>query len=92
MTTCDRCGRPAWKPHGGMGGHIAPDYETWCLHRGGQWCRVAEMGAKAERTAVVAFLESRMDSAAAEHAFEREGVLDATRAAIFNGTHRTEET
>ncbi len=36
---CDRCGLPAWKPHGGMGGSIMPDPETHCLKRDGMDCR-----------------------------------------------------
>lgn len=36
---CERCGLPAWKSNGGMGGGLMPDAETHCLQRGGMWCR-----------------------------------------------------
>jgi hypothetical protein len=41
---CDRCGRPAWVRHGGMGGGIMPDDETHCIVRGGRSCRIAAHG------------------------------------------------
>ena len=39
VNNCDRCGFPAWKAHGGMGGSIMPDSETHCLKRDGMDCR-----------------------------------------------------
>jgi uncharacterized membrane protein len=44
---CDKCGRPAWKKHGGMGGGIMPDYEDNCLRRDDRLCRVAAHGYRA---------------------------------------------
>lgn len=44
MTTCSKCGRPAWKPTGGMGGGLMPDDETNCLHGDGRSCRIARAG------------------------------------------------
>lgn len=41
---CPDCGRPTWEPHNGLGGDLAPDSETYCLSRGGLWCRVAAAG------------------------------------------------